>query len=171
MKQLILVISFGITLLLGCKEKTTQSTTPQAKQFALYLLQDSTLTATSTWSMSLDSMALSAEPLITQKDLKTYNWSNHTFTVQPAIDTLLRHMGMQGGKSSGVPFVAIVEKERIYLGAFWWAYSSSLSQVSYIYVGTFQPHQIEHQSSSSKPDLRSDQRIHDALKAAGILVE
>jgi hypothetical protein len=170
MKQVFFIAAICFTLLFGCKEKATESS-QSVKEFAIYLLRDSTVTVSAASNRPLDSLVLAPKPLITQNDLQSYTWSTHTFTVQPAIDTLLKQMSVLGGKSSGVPFVVTVDNERIYLGALWWVYSSSISQVSYMYVSPISPHQIKHDSTSSKPDLRNDQRIHDALKAAGVFVE
>jgi hypothetical protein len=99
-----------------------------------------------------------------------YYWPTHTFTVHPNLDTLFSHMRKLPGKSGGVPFVVVAEKSRIYQGAFWWAYSSSLPG-AYIMISLPSPYAIQFDSLSSLPDLRGDQRIYNSLKAAGVLVE
>jgi len=170
MKSLSFILLFYILILFGCKDISSHPT-PSEKQFALYLLNDGTITASRAWTMPQDSLVLAPVPFVTQNDIKSYTWSTHTFFVQPSLDSILGHMSMQVGKSGGVPFFATVGNERVYLGAFWWYYSSSMSQVSYIYMNSLSPHQIKHESLSLYPDLRNDQRIYHALKAAGILVE
>ncbi|MGA2622650.1 MAG: hypothetical protein ABSF91_02250 [Bacteroidota bacterium] len=170
MKAMLSYLILSSLLLFGCKEKTTQST-PSTPQFAIYLLSDTTITGYAAWNMSQDSLVLASEPLVRQDDIKSYWWSTHSFTLQPTLDSVFKRMSTLRGKSFGVPFVVTVDNERIYLGAFWWAYSSSIPQVAYIDVILPSPYQIQRESTCPQPDFRNDRRIHDALKAAGILVE
>jgi hypothetical protein len=169
--RVIMSLQIFITLFIpGCKDKSTQPSAA-SNQFAIYLLKDSSITAISAWSMPQDSLVLAASPFITQNDLKLYIWSSHTFFAQPALDSLFVRLSRQGGKSSGVPFFVTVGSERIYPGAFWWYYSSSLPKATCIYATSMSPHRIQHDSLLIFPDLKSDRRIHDALKSAGILIE
>lgn len=153
----------------GCKESPTQSDSTPG--FALYMLDDSTITATEAWRLSLDSLSLSDSPLLTENDLTAYYWSSHSFSARPNIDTLFGHMRWLGGRSFGVPFVVVARGNRVYVGGFWWAYSSSMPMGSYIDTYAPPPYAIQHHQSASMPDMRNDQRVYDALKAAGILVD
>jgi hypothetical protein len=74
------------------------------------------------------------------------------------------------GPVGGIPFVVTVGNERIYLGAFWYAYSSLAPQVPYIEV-TFNEHRICRGWIDQADDKRNDRRIYDALKRAGVLTE
>jgi hypothetical protein len=154
----------------GCKKESTEPSTSIPK-FAFYKLVDSTITATKAWTYSVDSVNLSPSPFLTENDLTAYNWSTHAFTARPYIDTMFSHLRWLGGKSSGVPFVVVANGSRIYIGAFWWPYSSSIPMGAYIDTYLPSPYTIKRWNSASLPDLRGDDRIHSALKSAGILIE
>jgi hypothetical protein len=154
----------------GCNKKSTEPSTTSPK-FAFYKLADSTITAVKAWTISIDSVNLSPSPFLTENDLTAYNWSTHSFTARPNIDTLFSQLRWLGGKTSGVPFVVDAIGGRIYSGAFWWTYSSLIPMSAYIDIFLPSPYTMKHWNSSSLPDLRGDERIHSALKAAGILIE
>jgi hypothetical protein len=129
------------------------------------------MTATKAWTFSVDSVNLSPSPFLTENDLTAYHWSTHSFTARPNIDTLFSQLRWLGGKSSGVPFVVVANGSRIYIGAFWWPYSSSIPMGAYISTYLASPYIINRWASASLPDMRGDERIHSALKSAGILIE
>jgi hypothetical protein len=164
-------LSMICVLVLGsCKEQSTQPSASSAL-FALYWLADSTITASEAWGLPIDSVSLSASPFLTQNDLTAYYWPMHSFAARPHIDSLFAQMRWLAGKSSGVPFVVVAMSSRIYVGAFWWSYSSSIPMGAYIDASLPSPYRIQRWQLASMPDMRSDQRIHDALKAAGVLVQ
>lgn len=167
-----LLVSLLVCSLLwyGCKKESTEPSTTSPK-FAFYWLADSTITATKAWTFSIDSVNVSPTPFLTEKDLTAYYWSTHSFTARPNIDTLFSQLRWLGGKSSGVPFVVVASGSRIYIGAFWWSYSSSMPMGAYIDTYLASPYIINRWESASLPDLRGDERIHSALKSAGILIE
>jgi len=169
-KKFLLLALVGILTLSSCKKQSTEINITESG-FAIYGLADSTITAGQAWYLMLDSITLSQSPILTGEDLVAYYWSTHSFTAHPNIDTLFSQMRRLPGKSGGVPFVVVAENSRIYLGAFWWAYSSSLPQGAYIMISSPSPYTIQFDSFSSLPDLRSDQRIYYGLKSTGILVE
>lgn len=74
------------------------------------------------------------------------------------------------GSLSGIPFVVTVGSDRVYLGAFWHAYSSLAPTFPHIDLIS-NPHQIQRSWEPGSVDLRNDRRIHDALMLAGVLVE
>jgi hypothetical protein len=167
-----LFAGFVLCLLLwgGCEEHSTGPPNGRA-MFKLYALANTTLTATLAWSLPVDSLSLAASPFLTEKDLTAYYWSTHSFTARPNIDSMFSRMRWAGGKSSGVPFVVVAMNTRIYVGAFWWAYSSSIPMGAYIDVYDPPLYVIKREQLASTPDMRSDRRIHDALKATGVLLE
>jgi len=139
--------------------------------FAIYKLADTTIQASSVWGASLDSLELNSKPFLTQTDLEAYFWSTHMFVANARVDSEFSHMKYLPGKSAGVPFVVVVDQSRIYLGAFWWNYSSSMPQGSFIVVGAPSPYVIMHRYGAPVPDKRNDPRIYDALRVGGILHE
>jgi hypothetical protein len=158
----------SLLLLLGCNPRDDVS---EYSGFALYPLRDPNLTAAQVWDHSLASLELADLPFLTAGDLTSYKWKTHEFTATPKLDSQLVALGHMIGPVGGKPFVVVVGNEKVYLGAFWYAYSSLLPQVPYIDV-TWYSHQI---SKAIVPegtaDMRNDPRIYRALKDAGILIE
>jgi hypothetical protein len=170
LKSYLLLSIICIFVLVGCNDKTINTISSSTSDFAVYLLRDSSITTSQVWNTPLDKLDLLSEPFLSIKDIKVYYWSTHSFDVQPHIDTILNAMGKLGGKSSGVPFVVTVGTDRIYLGTFWWGYSSSMPPVTSLYLYPH-PYQLRHSSYTLQPDRRNDKRIHDALLKAKILIE
>ena len=170
MKKFALLSIIIIYLLPGCKDSETGSSSSDSG-FALYQLRDSSIRADQTWNISIDSLELASTPFLTAADIKSYSWSKHTFVAQQRIDSIFNSMRGLSGKSMGMPFVVAVGKERIYLGAFWWGYSSLMPQATYIEMSLPPPYGLKHEELASLPDRRSDKRIYDALQLAGVLVQ
>jgi hypothetical protein len=171
MKSISLFLILSLLTFFGCKEETTQLPA-QKKNLSLYILSDTSITAVQAWNIPLDSLKLASKPFATQNDIASYTWSTHSFTVHPILNIAIEQMKLLSGKSAGFPFVVVVEGKRIYLGTFWWSYSSLTPQGAYIVVTDPSPYQIQFDSTALQPlDLRSDQRIHDVLKESGILSE
>jgi hypothetical protein len=162
------VISLWLIALMGCDSGTDSR---EQADFAIYLLKDSKLTAAQVWSQPLESLVLADSPFLATGDLKSYNWQTHEFSVSAPVDFQLAALRRTLGPTGGIPFVVVVGTERIYLGAFWYAYSSMISQVPFIdAIGN--PHRINKcESVLVSEDKRIDPRIYHALKAAGILIE
>jgi hypothetical protein len=165
-----IIISICIIVLCACKDNAT-NTNQQANGFAIYKLADSTIRTSQIVNTSLDSIVLSSMPFLTSKDLKSYHWSTHTFFTNSYIDSEFSKMKYWGGQSSGLPFVVVVNQTRIYLGTFWWPYSSSMPQVPYIWTDILSPYQINRDNIATEPDKRNDPRIYEALLSAGVLRE
>jgi hypothetical protein len=167
-----LFVSYFICVLVwfGCKKESTEPNLSFPK-FAFYKLADSTINATKAWTLPIDSLALSPTPFLTENDLTAYYWSTHSFTTHPNIDTLFIQLRWLGGKTFGEPFVVVANGSRIYLVALWWPYSSLIPSGAYIDTYLSSPYIIKRWESASLPDMRGDERIHNALKSAGILKE
>jgi hypothetical protein len=163
-----LVILLWLIALVGCDSGTG---TEERADFAIYLLKDSKFTAAQTWTQSLESLALADSPFLATGDLTSYNWQTHEFSVSARVDSQLATFRRTLGPTGGIPFVVVVGTERIYLGAFWYAYSSQIPQVPFIdAIGN--AHRINKcESLLVSEDKRIDPRIYHALKAAGVLIE
>jgi len=166
----ILHVMFGLCLIAvpGCDTGTQLSGGPA---FAIYRLKDQNLTASQIWDRSLDSLILSDTPFLALNDLRSYWWQTHQFSVTASVDTQLSILRRSNGPVGGIPFVVTAGKDRIYLGAFWYAYSSLAPQVPFIEVIS-DPHRIQKSWNPQEQfDKRNDPRIHDALQASGALIE
>ena len=142
----------------------------KGQEFAIFRLKDTNLTASQVWDQPLESLGLADNPFLSVKDLRFYKWQTHEFSVTAAVDSQLVQL-KHAGSVRGIPFVVTVGNERVYLGAFWYAYSSIMPQVPYIDV-IVDPHQIcRCPSVLVQEDKRTDNRVYRALKQAGILIE
>jgi hypothetical protein len=143
----------------------------EGSDFAIYRLKDATLTASQVWDQPIQNLVLADSPFLTLNDLRSYNWQTHTFSVTASVDTELVKLRRTHGSVGGIPFVVTVANERVYLGTFWYAYSSMIAQVPYIDL-ILDPHRIcKSQSVLVQEDKRTDARIYHALKNAGVLIE
>ena len=153
---------------MGCDSGTDSG---QRTDFAIYRLKDPNLTASQVWDQSLESLVLAENPFLATNDLRSYRWQTHEFSVTATVDSQLVLLRRTLGPTGGIPFVVTVGTDRIYVGAFWYGYSSLIPQVPFIdAIGD--PHRINKcQSVLVSEDKRNDARIYRALKGAGILIE
>ena len=139
---------------------------------AIYRLADSSLTAANVWDLPLNDLRLADAPFLTLQDIRIYNWTTHEFVVTVQVDTQLAILRRTLGPTGGIPWVLTVDDERIYLGAFWYAYSSLMPQVPFIDLSPLGPNRIwRDYSDGTGSDQRADPRIYRVLKNAGVLVE
>ena len=168
-----LVVAFFFLSFGGCEHSVDYT----QGEFGIYPLADSTVTAGEAMQQPLDAVILSQSPIISVDDITYYKWSDHSFALKPAADFGLRILLRRRQTVQGIPFIVIANDERIYLGAFWFAYSSIAPFCPYIegdfaiFEGPLAPLLIEKSWIDSQPDMRNDQRIYRALKSAGVLIE
>ncbi|HEY9167050.1 MAG TPA: hypothetical protein VIS48_12910 [Candidatus Kryptonia bacterium] len=168
MKICCFLLSISFLSIWGCDVTNEHSS---SSSFAIYRLKDSTLTAQHVWNLPIDSLILADAPFLVQDSLISYRWQTHEFVATASVDTELAILRRHNGPTAGIPFVVMVGRDRIYLGAFWYPYSSLSSSVPYIDVW-LQSHQIQKAwTPIDSVDKRNDPRIYSALKNAGVLVE
>jgi hypothetical protein len=121
----------------------------------------------------LDKVELETEPVLTEKDIISYDWATHTMELtEDGIKKLpsTREVGVNGRA-----FVIVADGKRCYRGAFWTSFSSLAHPNPVIDVlrGGRTTRKIERASflgSFAKgDDPRSDKRVHKALEEAGKL--
>ncbi|OAB27357.1 hypothetical protein [Paenibacillus macquariensis] len=110
--KLFVILNVILFLIVGCNNGNKESV---VNEFSIYLVQN--LSTTEAMSKKLNDLPLEAIPVLIDKEIKTYNWTEHEFTMKEGISL----EGKLEGKvpSSGQPFVVVVGNERIYLGIFW----------------------------------------------------
>ena len=101
----------------------------QSLEFAMYRLKDANLSASQVWDQSLENLVLADNPFIALNDLRSYKWQTHEFSVTATVDSQLALLRRTLGPVGGIPFVVTVGEDRVYLGAFWYPYSSLIAQV------------------------------------------
>jgi len=140
-----------------------------------FLLKDSTLTTNEIMSVNINDLILAEYPILSYKDLRYYYWSDHSFVIDLPKANEIKNYCKNNISVRGIPFVVIVDKERIYVGSFWASYSS-LAPVFPHLEATYLPDQtpttlsIKKSWNDSDPDLRNDQRIYNSLNKYGLLV-
>ena len=155
-------------LLFTCGQPTSNQTSEG--EFAIYLLKDSTLTAADAFSQPIDNLTLATSPFFTVNELKFYIWASHSFDLTNQMREIYEQFLLSHGKTSGVPFVLTVGNDRIYLGTFWWAYSSSMPPPCAV-IEAIAPLPYKIQLANGAIEKRNDQRIYYSLKESGVLVE
>jgi hypothetical protein len=143
-------------------------------EWALYRLADPTLTSDQLRNEPLSNLRLADVPFISARDILSYNWKTHSFECISKTDSLLDSLALHGGSTRGVPFVVTVNKAPIYVGSFWWGYSSMMPWSPYVELAFPRGHvsrSIQLPPLAGQPDPRSDMRIYWALRYAGVLTE
>ena len=116
------LLLFILVLAFGCEDLGTDQ--PPTESWAIYCLRDDSITAYDASRQPLGTLVLADEPFMTVADISAYHWSSHTFVPSPRIENQLTTLRDSHGSLSGTPFVVTGGNDRIYLGAFWYAYSS-----------------------------------------------
>jgi hypothetical protein len=138
--------------------------------WALFRLADSSLTDYELRSVPLEKIALLKRPLITAADLTAYSWSTHSFTGTGRLDSTISTLSLLHGHSRGLPFMVAVDGQPVYLGSFWFGYSSIAdSGCPYVMLPPVPPYRIQASLLGEIPDPRGDNRVFEALSRAGIL--
>lgn len=169
--SIIILISVGAVLLTNGQYKDNNGKSRgmgagdnAGSRFAIYLVKETnTITAI---EKGIGNVELEGNPIISGKDIKSYNWSDHTIEFNEEIYGRIPKVPM-----SGLPFVVVADGERIYTGAFWTSFSSVSTDLPVIDV-LIKPFKIV-MGYPGKPDNASDQRndmrIYKVLKETGKL--
>ncbi|MCL6603172.1 MAG: hypothetical protein K6T94_09885 [Paenibacillus sp.] len=110
--------------------------------------------------------------MLTDKEIRTYNWTKHEFTIKEGISLEERLDGEVPG--GGKPFVIVVDNERIYLGSFW-SYVSSLFNPDIPKIYSMWDKESENDrykiTYQKYQDPRVDTKIYTALKELGEIID
>lgn len=175
MKSIILLLC-TCSLFISCVDKSLVPENAES-MFSVYLLNDSKLTAVDAVKKKLSDLQLATEPLFTIENLKYYRWSNHSFMIDSTAAKKIGALAKERPTVFGIPFVITVDKEKIYLGTFWFLYSSLMPPCPATDI-TFTPSKVQQEFTIGREypmpngnDKRNDERIYNALKSAGVLVD
>lgn len=122
-------------------------------------------------SKKLEKLPLEAIPVLTDKEIRAYNWTEHEFTMIEGISLEEKLEGKVPG--SGKPFVVMVGNERIYLGSFWFSLSSQfISDIPTISSGWFKGSELDVYKIQygKNQDPRDDAKIFEVLKELGKVI-
>lgn len=113
---------------------------------------------------NLADFKLAVKPVFTDRDLVSYNWANHTFQFKSFYHNKASKIRKLGDELRA--FIVVADGERIYIGGFY-----NLNNSPNIFLTTNQNEGKFEYKGENGFDKRNDDRIHKALKNAGILVE
>jgi hypothetical protein len=105
----VLIIATALLVIAGC-----QSAASRGPRLGIYLVQEP--------SALLENIKLAATPLLTEKDIVSYNWEEHRIVFTEEGFQKLPKQNEVG--VAGKQFVLVVDGKRCYLGAFWTGFSS-----------------------------------------------
>jgi hypothetical protein len=138
-------------------------------RWQVYLLQDRTLGPDTARTATLDSLVLSAQPLLDLSRIAYVEQSTTRIGLNPGqklgdwLVTLLGH-------PTGLPFVLVADGVRIYVGTFTAGLSSIPPVGPWLEVETIKPDDFVLQAPWTGEDPRNDARILKVLKETGKLV-
>ncbi len=121
---LIIILAFAIS---SCRSA-------EKDDFAIYLLKQD-IPTTELSQVDIGQLVLEGEPILSGKDIVSYDKTSHTMELSQAAFTRIQNIFPMPVRVSGIPFVVCVGKERIYTGAFW----TPLSSLSFDGVVIMQP--------------------------------
>ena len=173
-----LLALFMLTVLLsGCAPASTPAMNAleplPGEGFAIYLLAQA-ITPNELLQVDIDSLNLAEQPILSIKDIVSYSKLTHEIELTAQA---YRKMGQLEVPTSGIPFVACVDRQPIYAGAFWIGYSSQSYQgiaIDTLFAQLNHPIKItlgypESPELFLGDDPRSDPRIMESLESAGKL--
>ncbi|MBN2138429.1 MAG: ThuA domain-containing protein [Sedimentisphaerales bacterium] len=141
---------------------------PAAKtpSFGIYLVLDA-VAVNRPDEVGLDELHLTAEPVISDKDLLAYDWDEHILKLAAGVKQRIPSPSVWGA-----PFVVVAGGERCYLGAFWTIASSYMPTIPMANVGPLPSGEKDTIRISPSPvkgarDVRNDRRVRKALEALG----
>lgn len=112
-----------LTILLGLTACAIATPTPMknpTEGFAIYLPAQK-ITANDILKTPLDSIELENKPILSLDDIVAYSLDTHTIALTQAGYEKIKQLEVP---TSGIPFVVCVDRQPIYVGAFWASYSS-----------------------------------------------
>ncbi len=170
LRILVVLVCFGA---LACTAKTPTSTAPQGEGFAIYLTAQN---VPASQMPALSHVDLADKPVLSISDIVSYEWNTHEIKMTKEAFERLQTLQVP---TSGTSFLVCVDRQEVYWGAFWAAYSSQSfdgitimlkppmsTQENTIRIGQGYPSSSFYKGE----DPRNDPRIMESLKRAGKLV-
>jgi hypothetical protein len=139
-------------------------------RFAIYLLSDRNVTPAIAAATPISSLVLAAQPLVDLYSIRFYRGAEHFIAFDP-IATSVQSLKTQIGTVpvQGLPFVAVADNQRIYVGEFWTAVSSLMPTLPFITVDSMTSQGVGIELPENVIDPRADGRILKSLAESGKL--
>jgi len=158
--KLFVILKVMLLLIVGCNIDNNESV---VNEFSIYLVKD--LSTTEAMSKKLNDLPLETIPVLTDKEIRSYNWIEHEFIMKENISLEEELEGKV--PENGKPFVVVVGNERIYLGSFWFSASSQFYALDIPRITSLwlKGSDIDRYKIVGKnQDPRDDTKIFEALK-------
>ena len=145
---------------------------------AFYLVAEKLPYDRITWSTDLNTLQLADLPFIEISDIESYEWSAHTMVVVPEYGQR-RAKAFQLGPTvpiMTVPFVVAVDSVRVYMGVLlsvassWGSTDVPIVNIPLVPLGDSTVRSLHIEKAGKGYDERSDPRIKEALRQAGVLI-
>ncbi|MBU2494130.1 MAG: hypothetical protein KJ571_16000 [Bacteroidetes bacterium] len=148
---------------IGCD--TSTNSINDSSVFGIYLLKNDTLSTDKAKQFSLESLIVENEPIINIDDIISYEWSNHIVNLTPEAFEKFNAIEIKIKSTYGLPFIVMVNSQKIYLGNVYPGYSSYFHMdLPFINVAPFIEMRIGRAPDKNIVDKRTDQRIYSVLK-------
>lgn len=170
----ILLVLFSLVFFSCSENNINEDNSGTGLEF--YLLADTSQHISGIIETEIRNLELTDEPFLTYRNIQYYNWDEHVFTVDSSASELILKICNEYASVQGIPFVVTVNSERIYIGAFWFLYSSIAPPVPYIEApfgktSNQRKFRINKQWYETNVDKRNDKKIYNSLNSYGLLNE
>ena len=163
-RRLFVMFCVVLMLVVGCSKGAGDST---EHSFAIYLVKG--LTTTEAMDKVLAELPLEDAPLLTDKDIRTYNWRKHSFSLKDGFSLEEKLEGRV--PMSGKPFVVVVDGERAYMGSFWTLVSSlyipEIPTINSIWFKDSENDTYTIRYGMDHQDPRENTKVYEVLKSLG----
>ncbi|MFC1642191.1 hypothetical protein ACFL5O_05805 [Myxococcota bacterium] len=140
------------------------------QRLQFYLLEDSSITATEAAQLALDSLALSASPLLDLRRIVMLEQSEHWIVLNPNYNGDMLRTQIGDVPVHGLPFVAVADDVPIYLGSFTTLVSSVRPIGPFVMLEEIEKSGFRIEPPfASEEDPRADRRILKVLTETGKL--
>jgi hypothetical protein len=158
-----------LAFLAGCTDPVEPG--EHAAEFGMFLLSNDTLNTNDVKYISLNELMLKENPLIDIDDVVLYHWSDHSIDLTDEGFAKFRSVEGMVRSTYGLPFVIVTGGEKVYLGTIYPYYSSYIHpDLPFIGVSPFLSLTIERAVDDRIADVRSDERVYNALQRRGKLL-
>jgi hypothetical protein len=174
-----IVLACG-AIVLGCLTCHSPAEPFNETAFAIYFLEDPTITTIQAEEVDLSELDIQNSPWLSISDIEFYDFSTHCIYLKEDISSLFGSDTLTVFSSVlGIPFMVVAHDERCYLGSFWSLASSLGTRCPRIEdIDTWlYPGDVIHIRAADRspypalPDVRDDRRIREGLRSQNKLHE
>ncbi len=153
-----------LVTILFCSCSDSTSPAIDGKAFGIYLLKDTLLITSDAKKLTIESLQVQDAPIINVNDVTMYNWEEHDIALTPEAFEKFKSVEKKVKSIYGLPFIVMVNQQKIYLGNIYPMYSSYFHEdLPFISVAPFLEMRIGRAPLQSVEDKRKDERIYTVM--------